>query len=494
VTGRALAVLAGCAALLVAAFVVVASEEDTGGRSLARAGPTDPAARLRPPAVDVLKRGRHLADGLIFLGPKPTRAATPEQVDQQGLLIVDERGRPVWFRPLPRGVSATGLRVQRYRGKPVLTWAQGKSTGGPGHSKGVDVIADSAYHVIARIRAGNGLDADQHEFLLTPYGTALISSYNRRQADLSPVGGPADGTVYEGVVQEIDLATGRVVFEWHSLDHVSLDESFHALPRKPGIPWDYFHLNSINLDRDGNLLISARQTSAVYKIDHRIGRVIWRLGGKRSDFAPGPGVHFAYQHDAQPAGGDTVRIFDNHSNGQAGQPVSRVIWVRLDPGARRATLLRSVIHPGRLSVGSQGNAQALPDRHLFVAWGSLGRVSEFNQRGRLLFDAALPSGYETYRAYRSPWVGRPSTRPQVGIAEAGVGLRIDAIWNGATEVARWRILGGSSPGSLSPLGAARWNGLETAVEIGSRPRYVQAVAENASGRVIGRSRPVPARR
>jgi hypothetical protein len=479
-------VLTVFAALFAAAVTVGAGARDARIPSTSEQGASP--GRLRPPQVEVLKRGHHLAGGLIFVAPKPTRSAKPEQIDQQGPMIVDDRGRPVWFKPLPRGVTATDVRVQHYRGKPVLTWAQGKSTGGPGHSKGVDVIADTSYHVIARIHAGDGLAADQHEFLLTPYGTALITSYNRRPADLSSVGGPVDGSVYEGVVQEIDIATGRVVFEWHSLDHVALDESFHALPEKPSAPWDYFHINSINLDHDGNLLISARQTSTVYKIDHRTGQVIWRLGGKRSDFRLGPNVYFDYQHNAVPVGRHTVRIFDNESHGQPGQPDSRVIWVHLNPRKRSATLVRSVTHPEEVSAGSQGNAQELPDRHLFVGWGSLGRFSEFNRAGRLLFDAELPSGYETYRAYRNRWVGRPDTRPHVAISGSGDGLRIDAIWNGATEVARWRILGGSSRSSLSRIGEAAWNGLDTAVTIAGRPRYLRAVALDASGEVIGRSR------
>src|SRR6266542_1348901 len=121
--------------------------------------------------------------------------------------------------------------------------------------------------------------------------------YHAVPYDLSSVGGPVDGKVFDGIVQEIDVATGRVLFEWHSLDHVPLTDSYQPLPSSPGAPWDYFHINSINLDSDQNLLISARHTWAIYKIDRRTGDVIWRLGGKESDFALGPGAAFAWQHD-----------------------------------------------------------------------------------------------------------------------------------------------------------------------------------------------------
>ena len=159
----------------------------------------------------------------------------------------------------------------------MLTWCDG----------GVDYIVDSSYHVIATVHAGNGLDADGHEFALTPQGTALITIYHEVPYDLSSVGGPKDGTVVDGIVQEIDVATGRVLFEWHSLDHVPLAESYAPVTRNDA--YDYFHINAVNLDNDGNLLISGRHTWTVYKVDRHTGQILWRLGGKRSDFKLGAG-------------------------------------------------------------------------------------------------------------------------------------------------------------------------------------------------------------
>jgi hypothetical protein len=91
-----------------------------------------------------------------------------------------------------------------------------------------------------------------------------------------------------------------VLFEWHSLDHVGLDESYKDLPEEAGGTFDYFHINSIEVDHDSNLLVSARNTFTVYKIDRRSGEIIWRLGGKKSDFEMGPGTWMRYQHDASP--------------------------------------------------------------------------------------------------------------------------------------------------------------------------------------------------
>jgi Arylsulfotransferase (ASST) len=368
----------------------------------------------------------------------------------------------------------------------VLTWWQGSASLGRG--SGVDYVVDSSYRIIATVRAGNDLDADGHEFVLTPQGTALITIYRDVPYDLSSLGGSKDSEVIEGVVQEIDVQTGHVLFEWHSLDHVPLDESY-----VPGTPYDYFHINAVNLDTDGNLLISGRHTWTVYKVDRHTGQIIWRLGGKRSDFRLGPGVRFAWQHNPLPAAENTIRLFDNEANGSGRvSPPSRVVWIYLDTNAKTATLVKAIAHPSALSAQSAGNAQALDNGDTFVGWGQLGRVSEFDPQGNLLFDANLPGAYDTYRAYRAEWAGRPDTRPiATAWTNANGTTTVHAVWNGATEVAAWRILAGPAPSALAPVRTVRWNGLDTTVKIRGVPREVEAVALDVRGNVIGRSKRVP---
>jgi Arylsulfotransferase (ASST) len=448
-----------------------------------------PRVDTTPPPITVSMADPSAAPGLIFIAPKTARSDLV-----QGPLIIDDSGRPVWFHPL-QGQQTMGFRVQRYQGQPVLTWAQTETVSGePGANFGTttDYIYDQSYELVATVHAGNGFATDPRDFVITDDDTALITIYNSVPYDLSPFGGPAEGTALEAVVQEVDIASGAVVFEWHSLDHVAIDESYApSVSVAAGTSHDYFHINSIAVDNDGQLLISGRQTWTVYKVDRHSGEVLWRLGGKRSDFAIGAEASMSWQHDAEPADGSTLRILDNHSTGARNRP-SRVLWLSPDLSTQSVSLVRVIQHPTGIVSPSQGNAQALPNGNTFVGWGQAGVFSEFDAAGGLVFDARVPLEYDTYRAYRMPWHGRPKARPTARAQRDVEGkLTVHAFWNGATEVADWFVIGGRGHCGSWPLGHAVWNGLDTPIELDSDALHVAVVARDAKGRWLGRSRLVP---
>ena len=176
---------------------------------------------LRPLVLTATRGQGALAPGMLFMAP-----ATPDS--QRGPLITDDDGQPVWFNPTTP-ISTENFRVAVYRGQPVLTWWEGTDPGGLG--RGTHVIADARYRVVGRVSAGNGMPSDLHEFLVTSSGTALVTSWETVTRDLRAFRGPAKGKVVGGVVQELELPSGRVLFEWHSLDHVALDESYAGVGR-----------------------------------------------------------------------------------------------------------------------------------------------------------------------------------------------------------------------------------------------------------------------
>jgi hypothetical protein len=438
---------------------------------------------LVPPAVTLETSSPDQAPGDEFLAPYGVAG-------QAGPMILDPSGRLLWFAPLPPSTEAANLRVQRYDGEPVLTWWQGRITI-HGFGLGVDMIAGSHYQKIAEVRAGNGYQADLHDFQITPADTALLTAYNAVHCDLAALGGTSDGAVTDSLFQEIDIKTGLVMFEWTSLDHIPLADSYTPVAGTSTVwPFDFFHLNSVNLDPDGTLLVSSRNTWAVDDIDAQTGQLLWTLGGKQSSFTEGPGATTSYQHDARPVGPDLYSVFDNGATPQVhGQ--SRGVVLALNPQQHSVSVQAQYRHPGRpLLADSQGDMQQLPGGDWFVGWGQEPDLSEFSPDGMLLFDASLPSGYESYRALCFPWVGSPLRPPALALRRSRSGATVAyASWNGATQVARWELLAGTTPRRLARAALARRAGFETAIALGSdeRARFFAVRALDASGATLGTS-------
>jgi hypothetical protein len=433
---------------------------------------------LQPAAVRITQ-GRPIGND-IFL--TPMRGPV-----QWGPMIVDPAGQLVWFLPLSGSTEeAADLRVQQYQGQPVLTWWQGFQNAGLG--KGEDVIYDNHYRQVATVQAGNGLTADLHEFTITPEGTALITAYRLVHW---PVMANASGLVFDGVVQEIDIPTGLVLFQWDSLDHVSLADSYVRAPSKPR-PYDYFHINSVQQAADGNLIVSARNTWTVYDIDHRTGNVVWTLGGKHSDFKMDPGTSTAFQHHVRSWPGGLFTIFDN-GTAHHGHAQSRGIIERVDPVKRTTTLVRALTHSPRLLSSFEGSVQPLDHGNTFIGWGALPYFTQFGANGKQIYDGRFVDENSSYRAYRSPWSAQPDSPPALAVSASGDGsTHLYASWNGATDLTGWRVLAGPRPDALVAVGGAKRTGFETQIVVHSGEPYF-AVQALGGSRVLATSpvQPVP---
>jgi Arylsulfotransferase (ASST) len=439
---------------------------------------------LTPAPVTVTTDSPGTAPGDLFIGTDRAPGQSDLRVGSPGPEILDNQGSPIWFHQLSGGLAAYDFRPQTYDGQSVLTWWEGDVLS-LGYGQGEDVIVNHAYHEVARVRAGNGYFADLHEFQLTPQGTALITVYKPVLADLRSVGGPRDALMVDSIVQEVDVKTGLVMFEWHALGHVPLTAS-HATPGGP-YPFDFFHINSIQLLPNHNLLISARNTWAAYQISTQTGGVVWELGGKTSTFKMGPGTNFAYQHDARQQPDGTISLFDDEDNPKQA-PESRGLVLSVNPTARTATVARQYTHPTPLLANSQGNTQLLPNGDALIGWGAEPYFTEFSPTGQVLFDAHLPSSTDTYRAFRAVWSGTPTDPPAVAARTAGSGVKVYASWNGATGVTAWEVLAGPKVRSLRPSARAARTGFETTISLKSGDRYFAVEALDAKGRTLATSK------
>ncbi|KAL6405325.1 hypothetical protein AUP68_11077 [Ilyonectria robusta] len=266
----------------------------------------------------------------------------------------------------------------------------------------------------------------------------------------------------------MDVSTGKVLFEWNSRNYVSLEETALPLPLgqagtayNSSTAWDYFHINSITKGNDGHYLLSARHASTLYKINGTNGSLIWRFGGKYSDFQLGPEVAFGFQHHARYISGgnethELISFLDNsvygsESAGGGDKEVhlysySRGKYVMLDHITKQATLLKAFLPPREPILSkSQGSLQVLPQGNALINWGSEGQVTEYQSDGEPVFHAFLDSGFlqdklQNYRAFRYKWTGiSPESLALFAEEVEDERIHVYVSWNGDTRTRTWRF-------------------------------------------------------
>lgn len=455
------------------------------------------APDLLAPRITVFKRSGHEKRS-VFLAPLPSPVVHPgsnntvtiSPVGPGGPMIVDGRGRLLWFKQLTPPEVAANLRIQRLGSRRVLTWWQGGVTP-TAFGLGEGMIANSSYRTIRTVLAGNGYSMDLHEFELTRSGDALFTVYTPLLVHLPGTPAGKLSPLLDTIVQEVDIRTGLVVWEWHALGHIPLKDSY-ATPANSA-SYDAFHINSIQPLAHGRVLVSARDTSAVYAVERSSGRIAWTLGGKASDFRLGRGARFYFQHDARMLRRGRVSLFDDEAGPPRKGPYSRGVVLALDKRRHRARLVRQYRRSRHTSAQSEGSVQTLGNGNVFLGFGAQPFFSEFSRAGRLLFDASLPRDDGSYRAYSFSWHAKPRTKPALAAKRTGpAAVSVYASWNGATEVARWRVLAGSAPRSLKPVATVRRTGFETKVEVPGSGSFFEVRALDSRGHVLGSSPAVPA--
>jgi arylsulfotransferase ASST len=424
------------------------------------------------------------ASGDLFMAPYQGEGAP-------GPMIAQQDGTLVWFHPLPKGIESTNFQVQQYEGKPVLTWWQGRILG-VGFGQGEDVMYDSSYKQIATIRAGNGYKADLHEVRLTPQGTAWIDEFDPIHMNLSSVHGAKNGILTDGVVQEIDVKTGLVMWEWHALGHVPLSDST-LKPSQSTRPWDYIHVNSIDPGSFKDVLLSSRNMCALYDVDIRTGAFNWQIGGKHSTFKLGAGAKTYFQHDAEWQPGGLISVFDNGASPPK-EKQSRGVLLKPSFSNKTVTLTKAFTNPThKLLAPAQGNMLGLPGGNWLMGYGNEPNFTEYSATGEVLLDGMLGKGVQNFRAYLSPWSGHPTAPAAIAATRGGASVTVHTSWNGATEVASWEFLAGESTSALTPVATLPKSGFETSttlttpVYVRAAALYVESRALDANGNVLGSS-------
>ncbi len=498
---------------------------------------------LAPPRLNItIPATKDVEKGYLFVAPFAGYPDTPTEQHgprQAGPYIFRDNGDLVWSGYGIYSIWSTNFQAARWKGKDVLFSFEGDHNAGYGHGHGHITIMDQHYETIRELRAGNHKLVDKHEFHVVNEETGLIQIYQPVPRDLTAWGGSSEQQwIVDAIIQgkpplqpldrflpppnqptpfpELDIATGALLFEWHSLDHVTPAEA--VLPLNPGQAgsgynssdaWDYFHINSVDKDSAGNYLISARDACAVHKINGTTGEIVWRLNGKKSSFAMGDNSEFCFQHHArwlQEDAGDGIEVlslYDNSAHGTehgSGREVhtaeeSSGKILRVDTNKWTAELVHGYYPPKghKLLSKSQGSTQVIPGSgNVVVNWGSEGAVTEYTRDGDVVFHAYMDSGdlgvgVENYRAFRFNWTGLPSEEPAVAALEGEDGTAVYVSWNGDTETAVWRFFEVTDGrGSRKFLGEVERTSFETKFAVPGKKRVgrVSAEAVDRRGHVL----------
>ncbi|GAB7337073.1 hypothetical protein MBLNU457_g2478t1 [Dothideomycetes sp. NU457] len=452
-------------------------------------------------AVYGLFTGRHYQSTL--LNPPHARIGKSDGCDSlytfhgpdqgwQALTIVDGHGQLVWMAD--RWGHIRDTRVHEYRGQDYITfWNAAMNTT---FEDGTYYMLDSSYETAYKIHPyGNVTGTDPYGFDI--FGESAVMTVRRpAHADLSSIGGPKNASIFDSLVQEIDIATGKLVFQWSALQYFSPRESLERYRSRQDSSKDIFHINSIDKDDQGNYIILFRYLHAIVCVNPD-GDVLWTLGGKRNSFydlSNGKATRITTEHRAKWQPGNVIKLLETDVPDRRASHAAHHQGVRiaLDPGSITAILLQESAnssatlthaqHPSRPT--STGDALAGSSKHSTPYTES--------SSGNIICDAAL-GVYETdkqnsYRKFKGKWTGRPKRRPDVAIRNGFSDMNVYVSWNGATDVRHWRVeAAGDRPGetivdlqhrghdSFAPLVTVPRAGFETRIQTKTSERYVRVV-------------------
>lgn len=511
--GGALVVCTGALACLLAISPVAVSARGHKTCQAPKSAWKFHSSKLRPARIHVCTRKHGTAPGMVFIDPFHD-AQYGGLVGQAGALMVDQGGKPVWFHPAPRGGQDSNFEEQTYyksptSHQPVLTFWQGVIAIPPKHTnlpagspvKGAFFIYNRHYHKIKTLKAvGKGWIADFHELILTPpralhpQGTAIFFAAKLKSANLRKYGGPAKGHYEDEEIQEVDLATNKLVGKpWDIDSHIPLGSSRVHAPRHG--PWDPYHANSINIAKPGNslappgdMLVSLRNTWGAYDVTPS-GAIRWTLiNGKGSTFKVPKSGRFFWQHDVRFAGKNKISMFDDGccNLGVSGpEHAARGLVLSLNKGKKSASVVHQYHHPNTNLVPTSGSLRFLSNGHAFIGWGQSYYYSEYAGPKSLVYDAAMPKPDMSYRANKAKWTGTPSYGPAFAVRKSKGKVYIS--WNGATGVAKWRVLAGKSKSKLKSVASGKRTGFETTLRTKARGPYFQVKAYDAHGHLLGKS-------
>ena len=466
------------------------------------------APKLHPPKLTTdVQTQSGLAPGYFMTGVFKNLGLNQPLTGQSGPLMLDSHLQPVWFNPIGVNALAANLNVQTYNGKPTLSWWQGVVDGTGATKSGQWEVVDQHYRHVSTLKGADGWILSEHEMVISG-ANVWVTAYKTVPLNLTPYGGAANGSVLDSAVQEYDLKTGQLLYSWDALNpggtpNIPLSQSQYK--PFPGVAWDAYHINSIQLTGNETFLVSMRNTWSAYLVNRTTNAIEWTLSGnpKLSTFALPAKARFHWQHDVQMHAGNVISVFDDGCCGLKGITNGKAIFdvhpyspmrglvLKLNPANHTGSMVTQYVRGPKFITAFLGNTQLLPNGNVGIGWGSQPFFSELSSKGRYLFDAVWPAPDLNYRTYVQKWVGTPFFPPSGAVRNNGGKATVYASWDGATQVASWRVLAGSSAGSLKGVASKTKNGFETTIPLTGTFKVYKVQALDSGHHVLGTSNAFP---
>ena len=327
------------------------------------------------PEIDISKS---LSPGYIFSAPSSF------------IMITDNKGVPVFYRNVGGSIYDFDLQPGG-----ILTYFQYPTT---------CIGLDSSFDIVRKYEAGMGYGVDVHDLIVLPNGHYFIFGKKAINVDMSKIvtGGDPNAQIYDMALQEFD-SNGNQVFQWSALDHYKITDADSNISLTDHTI-DFVHLNSIYIDSDSNIIISARNLDEITKINHITGDIMWRFGGKNNQFTfINDNIGFSRQHDVRKISNGDITIFDN---GVYETPQrSSFVEYKLDIQNKTAQLVRRYTHSNEVYGETMGNVEELPNGNMFIGWGQSDHpaATEINPQDSIVYEINFSPIYQLYRTFRYNW-------------------------------------------------------------------------------------------
>jgi Arylsulfotransferase (ASST) len=324
-------------------------------------------------------------------------------------VVLDDNGVPVWYE---RGTNVVDVESPAPDTISFVPNSQPPYGWDPATTFDIHMLDDHKTVELSPVGAPN----DLHEHLPLANGDYLVTAYPIvHHVDLTGLGsyGP-DNDVADCQVQEIDRQ-GKLVWSWSASDHIdpvkeSLEPQQNTINGSTVV--DPYHINSIDVDGGGNLLLSFRHTNSVDYVDRTTGKILWKLGGTpynkdgatHVNVVSDPETTFNMQHDARFLPNGDISLFDDHgADGGKSNEVARGVEYAIDHDANTASLVFQFLGSGE-SLWT-GSFRRYPDGHSVIGWGDVpndARIgTEVDAAGHDVLDITSDAG-SSYRTLKVP--------------------------------------------------------------------------------------------